>query len=346
MSNPFRSGAAKWSSTALHVSDEPVPVSPRRGPSLLFALTVIVAVAGATAGAVAMFFVEPSESAPDATQAVAATAPAEPDAVAPAAPAVPVHKVTTQTVKAQADVSADKQGKVQAVDTASADDDELNQQDPRWARSGSEKTATVFASVLQSPSGAADKPAAEDKTATENGALALAEESPSEAVDQADETRTAALAPDDVKPKQTAKQAAKPEQPEEKTKQAAVDDEVQDTAPVTGTTQVIKGANMRSRPKSGSRVLGTVPKGATVQLVGCDSWCEIVYKGRRGYVYKDFVAGGRSAKAAASGKVKSSFTVSTSEPEADQPKQDDKTAAAAGSKADEKPKGIISPRAQ
>lgn len=341
MSNPFRSGAAKWSSTAFQVSDEPVPASPRRGPSLLFALTVIVAVAGATAGAVAMFFVDPSESAPDATQAIAA-APAEPDAVVAAAPAVPVHKVTTQAVKAQADASADKQDKVQTADVASADDDELTQQDPRWARSGSEKTATVFASVLQSPTGAADKPAAgEDKTATETGALALAEEAPSEAADKADETRTAALAPDDVKPKQ----AAKPEQPEEKTKQAAVDDEVQDTAPVTGTTQIIKGANMRSRPKSGSKVLGIVPKGATVQLVDCDAWCEIVYKGRRGYVYKDFIAGGRSAKAAA-GKVKSSFTVSTSEPEADQPTQDDKTAAAAGSKADEKPRGIISPRAQ
>jgi len=317
--------------------------APRRGPSLLFALTVIVAVAGATDGAVAMFFVEPTESAPEAAQAVAA-APAEPDAIAPAAPSVPVHKVTTLTVKAQANASTDKQDKVQPADAASADDDELTQQDPRWARSGSEKTATVFASVLQSPAGAADKPTdAEDKTATENGALALAEESPSEAADKADETQTAALAPDDMKPKQTAKQAEKPEQQEEKKKQAALDDEVQDDAPVTGNAQIIRGANMRSRPKSGSKVLGTVPKGATVQLVDCDAWCEIVYKGRRGYVYKDFIAGG-SAKAA--GKVKSSFTVSTSEPEADQPKQEDKTAAA-GSKADEKPRvGVISPRAQ
>lgn len=318
--------------------------APRRGPSLLFALTVIVAVAGATAGAVAMFFVEPSESAPDATQAIAA-APAEPDAVATAGPSLPVHKVTTQLVKAQADVSADKQAKVQATDKA-ADDDELRQQDPRWARSGSEKTATAFASVLQPSADTEGKPAvAADKTATGNGALALAEEIPSEAADKADGTQTAALAPDDIKPKKTAKQAAKPEQPE-KSKQAAVDEDEQEAPGVSaaaGTTQVIRGANMRSRPKSGSGVLGTVPKGATVQLVGCNVWCEIVYKGRRGYIYKDFIAGGRSAKAA-SGKAKTSFTVSSSEPQAEEPKQD--KAAAADSKADEKPRGIISPRAQ
>ena len=56
-----------------------------------------------------------------------------------------------------------------------------------------------------------------------------------------------------------------------------------------------KAANMRSRPKSGSSVVMVVPQSATVQLVGCKVWCEIVYKGRRGYVYKDFLGGSRRA---------------------------------------------------
>ena len=55
---------------------------------------------------------------------------------------------------------------------------------------------------------------------------------------------------------------------------------------------------MRARPKSGSQKLMVIPRGASVQLVGCKVWCEIVYKGRHGYVYKDYLGGGRSATAA------------------------------------------------
>jgi len=59
----------------------------------------------------------------------------------------------------------------------------------------------------------------------------------------------------------------------------------------TRTIRVNHGVNMRSRPESVSRVLTVVPKAASVQLVGCDLWCEVFYKGRRGYVFKDFVQG-------------------------------------------------------
>ena len=54
-----------------------------------------------------------------------------------------------------------------------------------------------------------------------------------------------------------------------------------------------------------------------MQLVGCKSWCEIVYKGRRGYVYKDFLGGGRrtassrSKAKASSAKPKPVKTVDT-----------------------------------
>ncbi|MCR5859609.1 SH3 domain-containing protein [Mesorhizobium sp. J428] len=64
-----------------------------------------------------------------------------------------------------------------------------------------------------------------------------------------------------------------------------------------GTALMIDDANIRSRPQKGSKVIGTVPARTQVQLVGCDQWCEIVVKGKRGFVWGEFVQRGRvSAK--------------------------------------------------
>jgi hypothetical protein len=65
----------------------------------------------------------------------------------------------------------------------------------------------------------------------------------------------------------------------------------------TGTARIISGANIRSRPKKGAKVIGTVPGGTQVELVSCDGWCEIVVRGKRGFVWGEFVQRGR-AKAA------------------------------------------------
>ncbi len=46
---------------------------------------------------------------------------------------------------------------------------------------------------------------------------------------------------------------------------------------------------MRSRPADEASVITVVPANATVALVGCKSWCEIVFNNRRGFVYKGFV---------------------------------------------------------
>jgi hypothetical protein len=52
----------------------------------------------------------------------------------------------------------------------------------------------------------------------------------------------------------------------------------------------IKAAvNMRSRGADEASVITVVPANATVGVIGCKSWCEIVYKNRRGWVYKGFV---------------------------------------------------------
>ena len=64
-----------------------------------------------------------------------------------------------------------------------------------------------------------------------------------------------------------------------------------DLRAATRTVRVNRGVNMRARPESGASVLTVVPKAASVQLVGCKLWCEIVYNGQRGYVFEDFVGG-------------------------------------------------------
>lgn len=53
--------------------------------------------------------------------------------------------------------------------------------------------------------------------------------------------------------------------------------------------QALQAVTMRARPSSRGAVLGTVPGRADVDVVSCDSWCEIVYDGKRGFVYKRFL---------------------------------------------------------
>jgi hypothetical protein len=47
--------------------------------------------------------------------------------------------------------------------------------------------------------------------------------------------------------------------------------------------------NMRAGPDNGAAVIMVVPRNRNVEVIGCDYWCEVVYEGRRGYIYKSFV---------------------------------------------------------
>jgi hypothetical protein len=71
-------------------------------------------------------------------------------------------------------------------------------------------------------------------------------------------------------------------------------------------------------------VMMVVPGRAVVQVVSCKIWCEVIYQGRRGYIYKDFIGGAskRSASnkatkanktAASQAKTKTVYTVDTVE---------------------------------
>ncbi|TDR33629.1 SH3 domain-containing protein [Aquamicrobium defluvii] len=58
-------------------------------------------------------------------------------------------------------------------------------------------------------------------------------------------------------------------------------------AAATGTGRITRGVTFRSGP--GGSAIGTIPGGTEVKVISCDSWCEIVHKDQRGFVYKDFL---------------------------------------------------------
>ncbi|MFW6077833.1 MAG: SH3 domain-containing protein [Hyphomicrobiales bacterium] len=61
--------------------------------------------------------------------------------------------------------------------------------------------------------------------------------------------------------------------------------------PATRTAAVRTDVNMRARPDNSGAVIQVVPGGKDVDVIGCDYWCEVIYDGRRGFIYKDFVTG-------------------------------------------------------
>lgn len=57
--------------------------------------------------------------------------------------------------------------------------------------------------------------------------------------------------------------------------------------------------NMRTGPRSRSDVITVVPKGSTVGVIECRSWCKVVYDGRQGWVYKRYIGNSQAAAPAA-----------------------------------------------
>jgi len=78
---------------------------------------------------------------------------------------------------------------------------------------------------------------------------------------------------------------AKPQQLADKQASAAKDEPSQEG-------RILHGVTMRAGPKKGAAALTTIPAKTVVQVVSCKQWCEIVYKGRHGFIYKSFVKHG------------------------------------------------------
>jgi uncharacterized protein YraI len=57
------------------------------------------------------------------------------------------------------------------------------------------------------------------------------------------------------------------------------------------TAKIKSDVRLRARGSNSAKVVGVIPGGERVGVVGCRAWCEVTYKGKRGWVYSGFVKG-------------------------------------------------------
>ncbi|WP_287065416.1 SH3 domain-containing protein, partial [Mesorhizobium sp.] len=58
------------------------------------------------------------------------------------------------------------------------------------------------------------------------------------------------------------------------------------------TGRILRGVTMRTGPKNSAAAIVTIPAKTSVQVMGCKKWCQIVYNGKRGWIYRSFVKTG------------------------------------------------------
>jgi SH3 domain-containing protein len=63
-----------------------------------------------------------------------------------------------------------------------------------------------------------------------------------------------------------------------------------DSPSATHTARVVSGVRLRAGPSNGEAVLATISGGRSVEVIKCRAWCEVIFAGQRGWVYKDFIA--------------------------------------------------------
>jgi hypothetical protein len=63
-----------------------------------------------------------------------------------------------------------------------------------------------------------------------------------------------------------------------------------DASPVPGLARITSGVKLRGNPDNGAPTVGLLKTGDQVQVVQCKGWCEVVVDGKRGFVFKKFLA--------------------------------------------------------
>ncbi|MBN9243637.1 MAG: SH3 domain-containing protein [Mesorhizobium sp.] len=166
---------------------------------------------------------------------------------------------------------------------AEADVSALGQSDPRWQ--GQSKPAPVDVKAIDAKAVAVDTAAKPDGDAAKS---AFAEEDGAAMDAGADDgsADVAAKAPPAEEPPAHA-------QPDPKAATAAIPGAKPETATeqagAAANGHILRGVTMRSGPKKGAAAIGTIPAKTAVQVISCKSWCEVVYKGKHGFIYKSFV---------------------------------------------------------
>jgi hypothetical protein len=217
-------------------------------------------------------------------------------------PTIPVKTTKIAPVAAAVSVAAAPQAarKADAVSPAMAAHEAgipaLASNSPRWTASDS-KTPPDKAGDQPAPSEQAAEPGSAQPTDTAFAEPA-AENDASDALSQvaapASERPAAAKTPDDKM--DGAQTAAIPEaKPQVPDAEPAATDNAEAKPQKIGAAangRILRTVTMRSGPKKGASAIMTVPAKASVQVMNCKQWCEIVYNGKHGWVYKSYVKTG------------------------------------------------------
>ncbi|ESX83584.1 SH3 domain-containing protein [Mesorhizobium sp. LSHC412B00] len=161
----------------------------------------------------------------------------------------------------------------------------LSANDPRWtaAQSNSDPAATPSdqapaeqAAAKPSDAAAFEEPAAQSDATTQLSKVA--------APANDDDAETAAIP------------MPKPQLPDEQSSAATDDTQAkakpQKVAAAVGTGRILRAVTMRSGPQKNAAAMGTVPAKSSVQVMSCKKWCQIVYNGKRGWIYKSYIKTG------------------------------------------------------
>lgn len=168
-----------------------------------------------------------------------------------------------------------------AVVAAKAEIAALAPNDPRWTGSGPKTTSDQTAGgQMAGQAEKADKPStaaafADPAAKTKVAALIAKVAAPAKAA--TDGAPTAAISTPKPLPAATQTDGT---QAKVEAKQASA------------AGRILRGVTMRTGPKNSAAAIVTIPAKTSVQVMGCKKWCQIVYNGKRGWIYKSFVKTG------------------------------------------------------
>ncbi|WP_287378792.1 SH3 domain-containing protein [Mesorhizobium sp.] len=173
-----------------------------------------------------------------------------------------------------------------AVVAAKAEIAALAPNDPRWTGSGPKTTSgqkvggQTAGGQMAGQAEKADKPStaaafADPAAKTKMAALIAKVAAPAKAA--TDAAPTAAISTPKPLPAATQKDGT----------QAKVE-----AKPASAAGSILRGVTMRTGPKNSAAAIVTIPAKTSVQVIGCKKWCQIVYNGKRGWIYKSFVKTG------------------------------------------------------
>ncbi|MBA1141668.1 SH3 domain-containing protein [Mesorhizobium neociceri] len=212
------------------------------------------------------------------------TIPVKTTKIAPVTPAATVAAAAPQAARKGDAVSP-------AVAAGAAAIPALAANDPRWtapqSNSDAEATPPDQATTEQAAAKPADAAAYEEPSAQSDATTQLSKVAAPDAAAKdghTDGAETAAIP------------TPKPQLPDAESP-AATDDTQASTKPqkvaaAAGTGRILRTVTMRTGPQKNAAAMGTVPAKSSVQVVSCKKWCQIVYNGKRGWIYKSYIKTG------------------------------------------------------